>query len=78
MANLETRFSEKLHRQFNDFILKIEGELSRRNRLRIETFGKLDEHDAVLENMKSTIDRFDKNQREILGTIKKIMYTNDI
>lgn len=58
---LEGRYNDKLRQQFNDFLLKIEGELTRRNRLRIETFSKLDDHEESLKRMNNTIDRFDKN-----------------
>lgn len=32
------KFSSKVERQFDDFMLKVDGELTRRNRLRVETF----------------------------------------
>ena len=31
--------------QFNDFIVKIDAELSRRNRLKVEVYSRLDEQD---------------------------------
>ena len=61
MQVLENRYNDKLRQQFKDFVLKIEGELTRRNRLRIETFSKLEDHEDRLKNMNNTIDRFDKN-----------------
>ena len=38
LAVTSERFSQKVNQQFDDFMLKVDGELTRRNRLRIETF----------------------------------------
>ena len=46
---------------FNDFVLKIESELSRRNRLRIEVYEKFDHMEKHLDKMQKEIDRFDDN-----------------
>lgn len=45
---MEKKFNLKCEKQFEDFILKIDGELTRRNRLRTETFNKFDQHEAML------------------------------
>ena len=42
------KFDRKVEQQFNDFMLKVDGELTRRNRLRTETFNKFDEQEALI------------------------------
>ena len=48
LKELEARFGSKVEQSFNDFVLKIEGELTRRNRLRIETNNKFETIDKLL------------------------------
>ena len=64
--------------QFNDFIMKIDAELSRRNRLKNEVYSRLDEQDEQLSWMRSEVERFGVNQKKVLSTVKKLMYTSDI
>ena len=64
--------------QFNDFIMKIDAELSRRNRLKVEVYSRLDEQDEQLSWMRSEVERFGVNQKKVLSTVKKLMYTSDI
>lgn len=56
----------------------MEGELTRRNRLRIEVFAKLSDHEVFMERIQSELNNLDHNQGQITGTLKKLMYTNDI
>lgn len=78
MVALEKRFKAKLQDQFDDFCLKIEGELTRRSRLRVEAFARFKEHEDQIKAMQSEIVRFESNQVAMIGSIKKLMYTNDI
>lgn len=48
VIKIENTFQAKVASQFDDFILKVDGELSRRNRLRTETFNKFSEVDIML------------------------------
>ena len=45
------QMTRKITNQFDDFMLKVDGELTRRNRLRIETFSKFDQHEAMLQKL---------------------------
>ena len=38
LSVVSERFTQKVNQQFDDFMLKVDGELTRRNRLRMETF----------------------------------------
>ena len=44
---------------FNDFVLKVESELARRNRLKIEIYDRFDRMDQQLKMIQNEINRFD-------------------
>ena len=48
MQDQRDYYNRKLTQQFDDFMLKVDGELTRRNRLRIEVFNKFDQSEALL------------------------------
>ena len=55
-------------------MLKVDGELTRRNRLRIEVFNKFDQLEALLQKMQQIVSRFGMNQENVMGTISKLVY----
>lgn len=71
-------FNNKMNEQFQDFILKVDGELTRRNRLRIETKTRFDSIEDLIRGMNQKQVGIGESQNLILGSIKKLMYTNDI
>ena len=60
--------------QFDDFMLKVEGELTRRNRLRTETFNKFEEIDGVMRKLIESIENFRHKQQKMTSTITKLAY----
>ena len=58
---VELRFDKKMEKQFQDFILKIDSELTRRNRLRIEAFNKFAQMEELLDAMQGEISVFEQN-----------------
>ena len=69
------KFDRKVEQQFNDFMLKVDGELTRRNRLRTETFNKFDEQEALILRCQHQIDQFKLNEQRMLGTLSKLAYS---
>lgn len=67
-----------MDKQFNDFIMKLEGELTRRNRFKIEAIQNFERMKQQLQGMQDLIDTFKNNQGKVLGTIQKFMYMCDI
>ena len=59
-------------------MLKVDGELTRRNRLRVETFTEFERHEAMLIKMQRSLEKFGSNQSNVLGTIRKVAYALDI
>ena len=78
VSELKNWYSEKQQRQFDDFILKIDGELTRRNRLRTETFNKFAEQDGIMARILKQVDAFRLKQHAMISTVTKLSYVQDI
>ena len=78
VSELKTWYSEKQQRQFDDFILKIDGELTRRNRLRTEVFNKFAEQDGIMARILKQVDAFRQKQQAMISTVTKLSYVQDI
>ena len=59
-------------------MLKVDGELTRRNRLRVETWNKFDALEAIIQKMQKIVSRFGGNQENVMSTISKLVYMQDI
>ena len=59
-------------------MLKVDGELTRRNRLRVEVFSKFDSQEALNKKFQRQLARTSENQKTVLSTITKLSYVADI
>lgn len=78
LRSLEKRTTERLEGQFKEFLMRIDGELIRRNRMRLENKERFQNLDNYCDQVKKDITRFEKNQQNMLGTIRKLIYATDI
>ena len=54
---------------------KVDGELTRRNRLKVDTFKKFDEVDGLLDITTTKVSDFEKKLLNNISIIKKIAYS---
>ena len=55
-------------------MLKVDGELTRRNRMRTEVFSKLGEYDDMLKQVMDQVDIFGTKQQCMISSITKLVY----
>lgn len=78
LRELEDRSNHRIDTQFNEFLVRIDGELTRRNRMRLDTQTKFKRVDNFIDMVKSELDRFETNQKLVIGTMRKLTYANDV
>ena len=58
--------------------MRIDGELTRRNRNRIETIARFEKVENFCSQVQNDVVRFEKNQENMIGAMRKLAYFSDM
>lgn len=58
--------------------MRIDGELTRRNRNQIENFARFDKVEAFCNQVQNDIKQFGSNQKNVVGALRKLAYSIDM